>query len=154
MKNAGQWRVQRWLPAFLAAAVLALCSSCSAPGASSAHFMAMPPPSQGSDANYATTLGPVTGTGPKTFIAAAGPDGASYLACLGKGRARLLISMDSGIGTGTLILAFSVRCDDGGIWGSGSWTQDTHLRTGQKVTVRVSAAPTTKWKLRIDAAVS
>jgi len=99
----------------------------------------MPLLGQGGEANYVTILGPVTGTGSKTFTIAARIGIADWLGCIGKG----LVWLRSPAGS------FAAACGDGGTWAGGQ-TQPTHLRAGQKITVRVIAALTTRWELRID----
>lgn len=126
---------------FMLSSVLAFSSSCSAPKAvSQSQFTAMPSPGgQGEEANYVTILGPITGTGSKTFTIVAGTGIAAWLGCIGKG----LVWFRSPAGS------FAADCDDGGTW-VGSQIQPTHLRAGQKIAVRVVASSTSRWELRID----
>ena len=133
--------VPKLLLIFMLSSALDFSSSCSAPQAASRpQFTAMPPLGQkGDEANYVTILGPVTGTGSKTFTIVARTGIAAWLGCIGKG----LVWLRSPAGS------FAAACNDGGVWAGGQ-TQPTHLRTGQKITVRVIAALTTRWELRID----
>jgi hypothetical protein len=128
--------VPKLLLIFMLSSALAFSSSCSAPQAvSRPQFEAMPPLNHGN----VTIVGPVTGTGSKTFTIPARTGIAVWLGCIGKGLVRL---------TGPAV-SFGAVCGDGGIWAGGQ-TQPTHLRAGQKVAVRVVAASTTRWELRID----
>jgi hypothetical protein len=133
--------VAKLLSIFVLSSALAFSGSCSAPQAvSRPQFTAMPLLGQGGEeANYVTILGPVTGTGSKTFTIMARTGISAWLGCIGKG----LVWLRSPAGS------FAAACDDGGVWGGGQ-TQPTHLRAGQKITVRVIAALTTRWELRID----
>ena len=132
--------VPKLLLIFTLASALAFSSSCSAPQAvSRPQFKAMPPLSAEDEAtNYVTILGPVTGTGSKSFTIAARTGIDFTLGCIGKG----LVWLRSPAGS------FAAACDDGGVWAGGR-TQPTHLPAGQKIVVRVVAAPSTRWELRI-----
>ena len=124
---------------FMFSSALAFSSSCSAPQAvSQPQFTAMPLLSP-EEANYVTILGPITGTGSKTFTIVARTGIAAWLGCIGKGLAWLRSPADT----------FDVACDDGGTWAGGK-PQPTHLRAGQTITVRIVAGSTTRWELRID----
>ena len=125
---AGRWplaagRVPKLLPIFMLSSVLVFSSSCSAPKAvSQSQFTAMPSPGgQGEEANYVTILGPITGTGSKTFTIVAGTGIAAWLGCIGKG----LVWFRSLAGS------FAADCDDGGTW-VGSQIQPTHCEPGRK----------------------
>jgi hypothetical protein len=127
---------------FMLSSALAFSSSCSAPRAMSRpQFTAMPPvwPGEDAKANYVTILGPVTGTGAKTFTIPARTGIDITLGCIGKG----LVWIRSPVAS------FAAACADGGVWAGGR-TQPTHLRAGQKIAVRVVAARSTRWELRID----
>jgi hypothetical protein len=139
MKVLGAGRVPKLFFIFMLSSALAFSSSCSAPQpVSQPQFTAMPP--LGADeANYVTILGPVTGNGSRTFTIAARTGIGATLGCIGKG----LVWLRSPVGS------FAAACGDGGVWDGGG-TQPTHLRAGQKVMVRVVAASTTRWELRID----
>lgn len=131
----------KWLLVFMLASALALTSSCSTPQAvPQAQFKAMPPLAQWDKPNYTTILGPVTGVGSRTFTISARPGIAAWLGCIGKG----LVWLRSPV------MTFAAVCGgDGGVFG-GELTQPTHVRPGQKVTVRVVAPATARWELRID----
>ena len=133
--------VPKLLLIFTLASALAFSSSCSAPQAvSRPQFKAMPPlwPGDEAKANYVTILGPVTDTGPKTFTIVARTGIDFTLGCIGKG----LVWLRSPVGS------FAAACDDGGVWAGGR-TQPTHVPDGQKIAVRVVAALSTRWELRI-----
>ena len=76
-------------------------------------FTAMPLLSQ-AEANYVTILGPITGTGSKTFTIVARAGIAAWLGCIGKGLAWFRGPA----------LTFAAACGDGGTW-AGSQTQST-----------------------------
>ena len=129
----------KWFVVFMLASALVFTSSCSAPQAApKSQFEAMPLLSQWGKPNYTTILGPVTGTGSRTFTILARTGMAAWLGCVGKGLVWLRGS-----------LAVGAACGDGSVW-AGGLTEPTHLRPGQKVTVRVVAPATTRWELRID----
>lgn len=131
----------KWLLVCMLASALALTSSCSAPQAMpQPHFKPLPPAlSQSDERGYTTILGPVTGVGSRTFTVSARPGIAAWLGCIGKG----LVWLRSSVGS------FAAACGDGGVF-AGEQTQPTHMRRGQKVTVRVVAPAATRWELRID----
>jgi hypothetical protein len=130
----------KWLFVFVLASALAFTSSCSAPQAvPQPRFKPMPPPGQLDKPGYTTILGPVTGVGPRTFTIVARPGIAAWLGCIGKG----LVWLRSPVGT------FAAACANGGAF-AGGLTHPTHVRPGQKVTVRVVAPATIRWELRID----
>ncbi len=132
--------LSKWLLVFVLASALAFTSSCSTPRAvPQPQFKPIPPPGQLDKPGYTTILGPVTGSGTRTFTISARPGIAAWLGCIGKGLAWLR----SPVGT------FAAGCSDGGVF-AGGVTQPTSVRPGQKVTVRVVAPPTTRWQLRID----
>jgi hypothetical protein len=101
--------VPKLLLIFMLSSALAFSSSCSAPHAvSRPQFTAMPLLGQGGEeANYVTILGPVTGTGSKTFTIMARTGISAWLGCIGKG----LVWLRSPAGS------FAAACDDGGVWG-------------------------------------
>jgi hypothetical protein len=128
---------------FMLFSALALTSSCSTPRTvAQPQFEATPPPpgEGNNEANYVTILGPVTGTGPRTFTISARTGIAIWFGCIGKGpvwvRSPVMAVTDPSCGDGHSMF--------------GEQTQATHLRPGQKVTVRVVAPATTRWELRID----
>jgi hypothetical protein len=130
----------RWLLVFMLASALALTSGCSTPQTvAQPRFKAMQPPAQWDKPNYTTILGPVTGAGSRIFTISARPGIAAWLGCIGKG----LVWLRSPVGN------FAAACGDGGVF-AGELTQPTRVRPGQNVTVRVVAAATTRWELRID----
>jgi len=129
-------------------AFVSLCSSLafgggcsSSPAASQPQFTAMPTLLGGwggGHQNYVTILGPVTGTGSKSFTIPARTGLGAWVGCIGKG----LVWLKGAISGGA-------ACGDGSTW-AGSLTQPTHLRIGQKVAVRIIAAPGVRWEFRID----
>ncbi len=121
----------------LAAVAMATMTGC----ASSPQFSAMPPPGQAEKPGYTTILGPVSGSGSKTFTITARPGIAEWLGCIGKGMAVL-----------TRPYAVVARCSNSGNGFVGGLTQPTHYRRGQKLTVRITAPATARWEFRLDGA--
>jgi hypothetical protein len=133
--------LRKWLFVGMLSCALAFSSACSAPQAvSQPQFTAIPPPGQDgtSGTNYVAILGPASGSGSETFTVAARTGMAAWLGCIGKGVAWI---------KGPITVA--AACSDGGTW-AGGVTQPTHLRAGQKVSMRVVAPATTRWEFRID----
>jgi len=130
----------KWLLVFMLGSALALTSSCSTPQAvSQPQLKAMPPPARWYKPDYTTILGPVTGAGSTIFTISPRPGIAAWLGCIGKGLVRLR----------SPVMTFAAGCGDGDVF-AGGLTQHTHVRPGQKVTVRVVAPATTRWELRVD----
>ena len=129
--------LSKWLLVFALASALAFTTSCSTPRAvSQPQFEAMPPPPW---PNYTTILGPVTGTGSRTFTISARTGIAELFSCIGKGP----------VWARSPVMTIDAICGHGDTV-AGEQTQPTHLRPGQKITVRVVAPATTRWELRID----
>jgi hypothetical protein len=129
------------LPARLAAATviiaLACLAGCAAPP--QLQFSPLPPPGQQERPDYTTILGPVSGSGSKTFTISARPGIAIWLGCIGKGMVRM-----------TLPKAVGAICGRSGNAFAGGLTQQTHYRRGQKLTVRIVGPATGSWEFRID----
>jgi hypothetical protein len=139
--TGGTWR--KCFLVIMLASALVFTSSCSAPQSvprPRPQFTAMPLLIQWGKPNYVTIMGPVTRTGSKTFTISARTGIAAWLGCIGKGIVWL---------SGPLALTAVCGDGDGGAWG-GALTEPTHMRPGQKVTVRVVAPATATWELRID----
>jgi hypothetical protein len=108
----------------------------------SPQFSPMPPPGQAEKPGYTTILGPVSGSGSRTFTISARPGIAVWLGCIGNGTVWI-----------TRPVAVGGRCaNSAGNSFAGGLTQPTHYRRGQKVTVRITARGTVRWEFRMDAA--
>lgn len=130
------------LPARLAAAmVVALGLMVGCAGPPPPQFSPMPPLGQQEKPDYRSILGPVSGSGSKTFIVTARPGIAVWLGCIGKGT----VWMKSPV-------AATAICGHSGNAFVGGLTQPTHYRRGQKLTVRVVGPATVRWEFRIDGA--
>jgi hypothetical protein len=131
------------LPTRLAAAMvtIALTFIAGCAGPQTPQFSQMPPPGQSEEPDYTTILGPVSGSGSKTFTVAARPGIAEWIGCIGKGGEAWI----------TRPFAAGVICDGGNAF-AGGLTQPTHYRRGQILTVRITAPPTVRWEFRIDGA--
>jgi hypothetical protein len=130
------------LPPRLAAAMvtiaLAFIAGCAAPRPP--QFSPMPPPGQQEKPGYTTILGPVSGSGSKTYTVSARPGIAEWIGCIGKGMAWMTRPYSAG-----------AICGSGNAF-AGGLTQPTHFRRGQKLTVRITAPATVRWEFRIDGA--
>jgi len=130
------------LPARRAAAMvpiaLVLIAGCAAPQAS--QFSPMPSPGQQENPGYTTILGPVSGSGSRTFTIAAQPGIAVWIGCIGKGTVWM-----------TRPVAVGAICDSGNAF-AGGLTQPTRYRRGQRLTVRIVGPATVRWEFRIDGA--
>jgi hypothetical protein len=129
------------LAAALAATAMTFTAGCAGPRPPRPpQFSPMPPPGQMENPGYTAILGPMSGSGSKTFTISARPGIAVWIGCIGKGMAW----MKSPVAMGAV-------CGDGGVFVSGL-TQPTHYRHGQKLTVRITAPATARWEFRIDGA--
>jgi hypothetical protein len=109
---------------------------CSAPATTTAPALAAIAPNP---QNLPAILGPVTGTGSRTFTIS-GRRSLSYdLSCAGAGLTWLRTLPDTG--------AFAVNCG-GGTFGGTYLAHAPH--EGQMITVRINAARGTRWALRVD----
>jgi hypothetical protein len=122
----------------LAVALLAgpAAAACSAPP-NAPSFTAMPLP----QANLATVLGPVTGTGPATITLTARYVLSYTLGCLGHHVVWLR--------TTPKIASFAVQCGDGGVFAGESGTVPGREATAE-VSLRIAAPSGTIWELRVD----
>lgn len=138
MKNQLGSSLRARLAAAMVTIVLAFISGCAGPRPP--RFSPMPPPGQSERPDYTTILGPVSGSGSKTFTVAALPGIAEWIGCIGKGEAWI-----------TRPFATGVICHSGKAF-AGGLTQPTHYRRGQKLTVRIVGPATVRWEFRIDGA--
>jgi hypothetical protein len=138
MKNHPGPRASVMLASALATVGLAFMTGCARPP----RFSPMPPPGHSEDPGYTTILGPVSGSGSKTFTISARPGIAVWLGCIGKGTVWMTrpvaVGANSGSNTGSDF--------------SGGLTQPTHYRRGQKLVVRIAGPATARWEFRIDGA--
>lgn len=139
MKICGSANPTTRLAATVATVTMAaLVAACAGP--QTPRFSLMPAPGQGEKPSYTAILGPLSGSGSKTFTVAARPGMAEWIGCIGKGEAWI-----------TKPKAVGAICDGGNAF-AGGLTQPTHYRRGQVLTVRITAPPTVRWEFRIDGA--
>lgn len=137
MRTRGQaaWVVVTTL---LAAPAASACSTVAAKPAPARSFAAM----QMAGPHTSPVLGPVTGTGPRTFTITARHLLSYQVGCLGR---RLVW-----LRTTPTIMGFAVQCYDGGGVFAGESSTTPRDEEGARITVHVDAPPGTTWLLRVD----
>jgi hypothetical protein len=121
------------------AAGMAFVAGC----AGTPQFSAMPPPGQlGEQQGYTTILGPVSGSGSRTFTISARPGIGVWIGCIGKGAVWMTRPVAVGGNCGT----------NSGNSYSGGVTDPTHFRRGQVIVVRIVGPASARWEFRVDGA--
>lgn len=90
---------------------------------------------------FAVLVGPVSGTGPRSFVIAAPKALSVTLTCAGHRIAWLRTVPD--------VVGMGVQCASGGATGS-DWVNMPAKDVGRIVHVRITAAAGTRWLLRVD----
>lgn len=115
-----------------------VCSGCSSPARAPAFNSMQVDPN-----NLTAVLGPVTGTGPRTFTVTASRSMSITMACIGKGTLIVLGPLSAG----------AVLCSDASLGRgafAGYYWEHLRVRPGERFKLRVAANPKTIWDIRVD----